>query len=155
MAGSVDSVQQSELPAARTQVAQGAPGPGGFVTSFASANSAAKPAIPEQVQPKAPARIANDARSNARNVSRGSGPYIVQLGAFEDRGNAEAAMHGMALKAPTVIGQNPLMVEANETRSMGLMYRIRTTQTSDRRSADTLCAQMKVHRLPCFVTVVR
>lgn len=148
------SVDRQPLPAQARNL-PAAPGPGGIASSYATVNRAATPAPRERSRAISPQNADNGRKTMPVALSGRSGRYVVQLGAFEDKGNAQAAITRMARKAPRLINDNPLTVEATETRDMGLLFRVRTSGTMNRGSADGLCAALKTRSLRCFVGTIR
>lgn len=147
------SVNSKPLPA-QAQSMPAASGPGGIAASYATVNRAVSPPGVKRGRALG-ARKAAAGRNRVALSGGGGARFVVQLGAFEDRGNAKAAMVRMALKAPRLVKDNPLTVEPSETREMGLLFRVRTSQTMDRAAADGLCAALKARSLRCFVGTTR
>lgn len=150
-----DSMAIEPMPP-QTQTAPAASGLGGIATSYATINRAATPAIQERGRALGARKaVPERKKTHIARSGGGGGRYVIQLGAFEDRGNAKAAMVQMALKAPRIVKDNPLMVESNQTRDMGLLFRVRTSDPMDRPAADGLCSALKARSLRCFVGTVR
>jgi DedD protein len=102
-------------------------------TAVAEAPAAASPSEPATVQP-APPTPAPEPRPTTSPPARGS--FVVQLGSFGSRDNAERLVRDMTAKGfKTFIA--PITTNGRE------LYRVRVGPTRDRASAEALATQLK------------
>jgi DedD protein len=114
-----------ETPAATPPASQPARQPAAATTSA----PAARPAQPQPAAQTAP-------RADSRNVTPPSGSFVVQLGSFGSRDNAERLVRDMTARGfATFIA--PITTNGRE------LYRVRVGPTRDRASAEALAAQLK------------
>ena len=80
----------------------------------------------------------------------GNSGWIVQLGAFAARDNANEAARYLGATLRNLLNVEPL--DIRESRGANnRVYRIRTQTIGDRAAATDLCAQIKARKFQCFV----
>jgi cell division septation protein DedD len=81
----------------------------------------------------------------------GSGTFLVQLAAFQNRGNAEKAWQRIQDKHRNVLGNQKLQLQRKRIPDKGIFWRVRTGPFPNRATADDLCGQLKRRGQPCLV----
>lgn len=80
----------------------------------------------------------------------GTSGWIVQLGAFAARDNANEAARYLGATLRDLLNGEPLDIRESRI-SNDRVYRIRTQTISDRAAATELCARIKARKFQCFV----
>jgi hypothetical protein len=109
---------------------------------LAAANPAPKPAATKPAAPK-PAAAKPAASSPAK-----AGAWRIQLGAFSQRGSAEALFRKLAASAP-VAGRDMVLVPA------GAVTRLQVGPFESKAAASAACAALSRRGQPCFVVPAR
>ena len=81
----------------------------------------------------------------------GSGTFLVQLAAFQNRGNAEKAWQRIQDKHRNVLGNQKLQLQRTRIPEKGIFWRVRTGPFPNRATAADLCGQLKDRGQPCLV----
>lgn len=94
---------------------------------------------------------ARTAPTEDRTPAAGSGTFLVQLAAFQNRGNAEKAWQRIQDKHRNVLGNQKLQLQRKRIPDKGIFWRVRTGPFPNRATADDLCGQLKRRGQPCLV----
>ncbi len=118
-----------------TPAATQSPGPAQSAAPAASPAAVVKPA-PSATPPETHREVAAPPKDTRPAASAGSGRFVVQLGSFGSRENAERLVREMTAKGfATFIA--PITTNGRE------LYRVRVGPTKDRASAEALATQLK------------
>jgi DedD protein len=125
-------------PAQTTAAPVPAPAPAAATPAPAEDNEASPAVSASPVPTPSPSVAANPAPSatNPRDVRPPSGSFVVQLGSFGSRQNAERLVRDMTAKGFTTFIA-PITTNGRE------LYRVRVGPTRDRASAEALATQLK------------
>jgi len=90
-------------------------------------------------------------RADGASSASGGGTFLIQLAAFQNRGNAEKAWQRIQDKHRNVLGNQKLQLQRKRIPDKGIFWRVRTGPFPNRATADDLCGQLKDRGQPCLV----
>jgi cell division septation protein DedD len=108
--------------------------------------------VPETQETAVRSTGANDAaRSDTTARQAAPGDILIQLAAFQQRDNAEAAWQRMQGKHASLLGAQALQLQRVRIEDKGVFWRVRTGPFPNRATAEDLCGQLKRQGQPCLV----
>lgn len=92
-----------------------------------------------------------EADGETADDTAGGGTFLVQLAAFQNRGNAERAWQRIQNKHQNVLGNQKLQLQRKRIPDKGIFWRVRTGPFPNRATANDVCGQLKDRGQPCLV----
>ncbi|MFZ5610012.1 MAG: SPOR domain-containing protein [Pseudomonadota bacterium] len=136
--GPAEEKSAGTAPAVALEGADALPAPRETPTPGAAPADAAPAQAPAAAAPGVPSALA------------GEGQWRIQLAAFRDRSQAEAAWRALQERHGATLGGLSLIVEEADLGDKGVFYRVQAGPFADKAAASAACAALGAKKQPCF-----
>jgi tetratricopeptide (TPR) repeat protein len=109
--------------------------------------AAASPPAPAAAPPPAPEAPPQAPPAAARGV------YLVQIGAYGDKGMADRSAAAFTARFPDIAGAHPTVIEAAQIAGRGTVYRLRIGPFASEDESRAACSALKSRAQPCVLVI--